>query len=593
MLSDSWSYIMKDHLTLYFVLLILLIVVPVFIYSLGYIKEYKKSYSIKYLWFMMIFFVFAMLGVVISNNSLSFIVFWELMSASSFLMVIYDYKEKENLRSGIMYFIMTHISGLFIMLMFAMLYKFTGSMNFKDIMQLAPMLSITKKSIIIILAILGFGAKAGLVPLHAWLPKAHPAAPSNISSLMSGVMLKVALYGFIRVTFIFIRGIPLAFGISIMLIGAISAALSIFNALFQEDIKKLLAYSSAENIGVIFSTLGLSMILNYYGLKELEILALTAALFHILNHAVFKSLLFTCAGSVLYGTSSKKMNELGGLCGKMKLTAYCTFIGTAAIGAVPPLNGFASEVLILKSFIAGAQAVKSPGIVFVIFLSGVTFAITSGLVLWTCVKCFGITFLGAPRSKKAKEVHSIPLTMNIGMVILSAFAIILGVLSPFVISFISKLANSIQGINVNISSQTFGFEITFIALILAIIIGLLLIFNKLTSKAEIVEHKETWGCGFNNLKPFMQYSGSGYSQPATRLLGNFVGYEKEVRIKNTIYLRQKFADIIEVYIYMNIARLFDGIAKRIIKIHYGKIQAYIAYIFISLIIAVLLVMNFV
>jgi hydrogenase-4 component B len=593
MLSDSWNYIMKDYLSFYFAFLILLIIVPVFIYSKGYVKEYKGKYSTKYLWLMMIIFAFAMLGVVISSNSLSFIVFWELMSASSFLMVIYDYKDKENLKSGIMYFVMTHLSGLFIMLMFALLYKFTGSMNFEVIMKQAPMLSISRKSIIIIFAILGFGAKAGLTPLHAWLPKAHPAAPSNISSLMSGVMLKVALYGFIRVTFIFMRGIPLAFGIAVMLIGALSAVFSIFNALFQEDIKKLLAYSSAENIGVIFSTLGLSMILNYYGLRNLEILALTAALFHILNHAVFKSLLFTCAGSVLYGTSSKKLNELGGLSGKMKFTAFCTFIGTAAIGAIPPLNGFASEVLIFKSFITGGQAIKSPGIVFIIFLSGIALAITSGLVLWTAVKSFGITFLGAPRSKKAKEVHKIPLSMNIGMGVLSGYAIILGVLSPFAISFLSKLANNIRGINIDISNQTLGYEITLIALILTIIIGLLFMFNKLSSKAEIVEYKETWGCGFNNLKPYMQYSGSGYTQPAARLLGSFVGYEKEVRTKNTIYLRQKFFDIIEVFIYLNIVKLFDGIAKRIIKIHYGKIQAYISYIFISLIIAIILVMNFV
>lgn len=593
MFYNIWNYIMKDYLSLYFVFLIILIIIPVFIYSIGYIKEYEKNYSTKYLWLMMIVFVISMLGVVIAGNSICFIVFWEIMSASSFLLVIYDYKDKGNLKSGIMYFIMTHISGLFIMIMFAFLFKFTGSMNFETIVKHSSMLKDYQKSIIIIFAILGFGAKAGLVPLHAWLPKAHPSAPSNISALMSGVMLKVALYGFIRVSFIFMNVIPLAFGIAIMLIGAISAIYSILNGVFQEDIKKLLAYSSAENIGIIFSTLGLSMISNYYGQNKLEILALCAGLFHILNHAIFKSLLFTSAGSVLYGTSSKNMNELGGLYSKMKFTAFCAFIGTAAISAIPPLNGFASEVLIFKSFIEAGQAIKNPEIVFIILFSGVTLAITSGFVLWSAVKSFGITFLGVPRSKKAKETQKVPLTMNLGMGILSIYAIIFGVFSGFAINLIGKLANSIKGINVNISGSTLGMEITIITFIFTIIVGLIMLFNSLTAKDQKTQYNETWGCGFNKMKPYIQYSGGGFTQPGTRLVGSLVGYEKEVRIKNTIYLKQKFFDIIEVYLYLNIIKLFDAVAQKIIKIHYGKIQAYISYIFIALIIAIILVMKFV
>ena len=267
MVSDISNYIMKDFLSLYFLVLILLISIPIIIYTKGYIKEYQEKYSTKYFWLMMMTFIFAMVGVVLSGNSICFLFFWELMSVASFLLVIYDYTNKENVKSGVLYFIMTHISGLFLIVMFGMLYKFTGEMDFKGIMDKAYLLTNPEKLTILILGLIGFGTKAGLMPLHAWLPKAHPAAPSNISALMSGVMLKIALYGFIRVSFVFINKVPLGFGLAVMLIGALSALYSIINGLFQEDIKKLLAYSSAENIGMIFSTLGLAMIFNCYNVE--------------------------------------------------------------------------------------------------------------------------------------------------------------------------------------------------------------------------------------------------------------------------------------------------------------------------------------
>lgn len=593
LLPHSWAFISKDCLSLYFMFLILLISIPIFIYSKGYTEEYRKYYSVKYFWMMMIIFVLSMMGVVLSNNSIVFMVFWELMSVSSFFLVIYEYRKKESLKSGVMYFIMTHISGLLLMLMYTLIAKYTGSMNFSDIAKHSINFSISQRYIILILAILGFGAKSGIIPLHPWLPKAHPAAPSNISALMSGVMLKIALYGFIRISFLFIGNIPLTYGIFVMFIGAGTAVYSILNALFQDDIKKLLAYSSSENIGIIFSTLGLSMIFNYYNLHTLGNLALTAALFHILNHAIFKSLLFTSAGSVIYATGTRSMNELGGLHSKIKFTALCAFLGTAAICAIPPFNGFASEILILKSFIEAGIAIKNPELVFIIFLSGVILVITSGLVVWSGVKSFGMTFLGAPRSNKAELVHKIPNSMNAGMAVLSFYAVIFGVLSPLAIKYISRFSMSITGFGGNIFGYTFGYEIIFVTLIMTVVTGIIYIITRSKSGNEKVEVGDTWGCGFNDFKPYMQYSGNGFSQPATRVAGCIAGYQKETRVKNTIHLRQRFMDIIEVYLYSNIIKLIDFVASKLIKIHYGKIQAYISYIFISLIIAVILVAKFV
>jgi hydrogenase-4 component B len=587
------NFIMCDFLSIYFAFLVILVTVPIFIYSIGYIKEYKNQYSTKYLWGMMTLFVLSMIGVILSPDGISFTVFWELMSVFSFFLVIYEFNKKENIKSGNLYFIMTHISGLFVMTMFVIIAKFSGTMNFQMIMKQSNNFTYTQKSIILIFALLAFGAKAGIVPLHAWLPKAHPSAPSNISALMSGVMLKIALYGFIRVAFMFFNNVPVFYAILIMIIGTLTAIFSILNALFQNDIKKLLAYSSAENMGIIFATLGLSMLLDNYGFKSISVLALAAALFHILNHAVFKSLLFTNAGSVLYATSTKNMNELGGLHRKMKFASLCAFIGTAAICAVPPLNGFASEILIFKSFIEALTLIKQPGLIITIILCGIMLALTSGGVVWASVKSFGITFLGEPRTEKAVKVHKLPLTMNIGMGILSLYAIFIGILSPFVIGLIYKSISNTVKVSSSFVLDSLSYEITIVSVILILVAFVIYIFTKMFSKEEAPEVYETWGCGFDNPKPFMQYSSSGFAGPAVKFVGSIASYKKEVRVKETVFLKQKTEDIVETNIYSRIIKFIDFAASKIIKIHYGKIQIYISYIFISLIVSIILVFKFV
>jgi hydrogenase-4 component B len=477
--------------------------------------------------------------------------------------------------------------------MFALLKRYTGYIDFRGIAEASANLTHSQKSIIVMLALLGFGAKAGLLPVHAWLPKAHPSAPSNISALMSGVMLKIALYGFIRVAFQFLNGVSVLYAGIIMLVGVITAVYSVINALLQDDLKKLLAYSSAENIGIIFCTLGLSMLFNRLQLYGLGVMALTAALFHILNHAVFKSLLFTGAGSVLYATSTKNINKLGGLYKRMKFVTLCMLIGTAAISAIPPMNGFASEVLILRSFVEGAAAVKSPLIIAAIVLCGILLAFTSGAVIWSAVKGFGITFLGAPRTEKAEKAHKIPISMNIGMGILSVYVVILGVFAPFVIKAISDIAAGLTGQAIGLQANSFGYEITLVSALIIAISAALYFGLKKISKNETSEVYETWGCGFDYPKPFMQYSSNGFAQPMARFSGNVAGYKKEAKVKDTVYLKQKVHDVIEKHIYTAIINSVHYCSEKVLKIHYGQIQAYISYIFISLIIALALVVKFV
>lgn len=576
---------------MFFTFIIIFVSIPVLIYSKGYIGEYRKNYSVKYHWSMLILFILSMVGVVLSADSILFMFFWEIMSISSFFLVIYEYKNKENLKSGILYFVMTHISGLFLMFMFGFIYKCTDQVDFIKITQMYSDLE-KHKGIIFMLALFGFGAKAGLVPLHPWLPKAHPSAPSNISALMSGVMLKVAVYGFIRVVFVLLGGVPYKYGFIVLFIGTLTALYTIINSLLQNDIKKLLAYSSAENIGIIFSILGLSIILNSLKLYEASIMALTAGLFHSLNHGVFKSLLFTGAGSVLYATGTKNMNELGGLHRKMKFTAICVLIGTAAISAIPPLNGFASESLIFMSFIKSVIAVKNKAFVLIIIICGTLLALVAGGAIFSAVKAFGITYLGEARSKKAENIHRIPISMNIGMAILSVYTIILGVFSPLIINSISKYASN-DLLKKEFKVNLIGYEIIYISILFIVIVSFITLMSRVFDKRNKIEIYETWGCGFNRFKPYMQYSGDGYSQPAARYFGFVGGYKKEVIVKDTITLKQRVHDVIEKYLYDPVVDFIILLSARIVKIHYGKIQIYIAYIFVTLIISVILVVKFV
>ncbi len=596
-LSFFSSVINADLLSIFFAFIIILITIPIGIYSIGYMKEYKEKYSTSYFTLIFTLFIFSMLAVVVSRNAIVFMVFWEIMSISSFFLVIFEYESKKNIKSGIMYLIMTHISGLLLLVMFSLLFKYTGSFDFVVIAQQGAALSYTQKAIIFILALSGFGAKAGIIPLHPWLPKAHPAATSNVSALMSGVMLKVALYGFIRLMFMLLANLPLSFGVITMLIGTLTAIYAILNALFQDDIKKLLAYSSAENIGIIMAALGLAMIFAGRSLIELSAITLTAALFHILNHAVFKSLLFSGAGSVLYATGTKNMNELGGLYNKMKFAAICTFVGTAAISAVPPLNGFASEILILKSFIMGIGSLRSIGLVVAVVSCGMLIALTSGCAIYAAVKCYGITYLGAPRSSKAADAHQLPSSMKLGMGILALFTILLGILSPIVIQSISRVSifvlNTDGFLSAGEARSAVSFDITITALIVAFVAWITHIIISSNSKGKAVEVNDTWGCGFNNMKPYMQYSGSGYTQPASRIVHHLVDYHKEVKQKSTISIRQKTSDIIEKHIYEPVTRFVLFMSDMSSKIHYGRIQLYVSYIFITLIITTILVINFI
>ena len=331
-----------DRLSAFFIFVIFFIALWSSIYGIGYAKHFYKKYDLGVLGFFYNAFIAGMLLVVSAHNAIFFLIVWEIMSLASYFLVVFENKEKENIKAGSLYFIMTHAGTAFIMLAFLFLYKATGSFDFGVMKENIGNISPLMKDAIFALAFIGFGSKAGIIPAHIWLPSAHPAAPTHVSALMSGVMIKTGIYMFIRIFIDILPGAHLWWGVVVLIAGMTSALLGVLYALTEHDIKKLLAYHSIENIGIILLGLGSSLVFLALNLKTLAILGLVAALFHTLNHATFKALLFLGVGSVISKMHTRNMEEYGGLIRYMPQTAFLFLIGSLAISALPPFNGFFS-----------------------------------------------------------------------------------------------------------------------------------------------------------------------------------------------------------------------------------------------------------
>lgn len=563
-----------DRLSAFFILVISIVSTCVAIYSFGYIEsssgEKRRHWTIG----MMAIFIFSMISVVASKNFFTLLVNWEIMSLSSFFMVVIDKEKPESQKAGIYYLVMTQLSTAFLFFACLVTYNITGSMAVS-----APTPAITSLNIILMGFLLGFGTKAGLVPLHKWLPYAHSAAPSNISALMSGVMLKVAVYGLVRVT-TNLEAIPLWWGIALLVIGSISAVLGVIYALKEHDLKKLLAYHSIENIGIIVIGLGLYCIFTFYNLETLALLGLAGALFHSLNHAIFKALLFMCSGNVIKAVSSRNIEKMGGLIKRMPATAVIFLIGAAAISALPPLNGFASEILIFQAYL-GAFQIPSVFVAIGVFASLAAFALMSALAAACFVKAFGITFLAMPRSDSAAQAHEASYSMIVAPGILSVFCIVLGVGS---FQFFK-----LMGLDLPMPDLL---PISLIILLAILVPALLLKWCKVP-----VRKTATWNCGSANIDSRTEYTATGFSQPILRIFSpifrtrevmerSFIDpFRSVVRHgKATIKTMQFF----EERIYMPIARLFMRFGHWMSDWQNKELDHYILYGFIAIVVLLLL-----
>ena len=562
-----------DRLAAFFLVLIGAVSACVAVYCTGYVEEMEGAGRRNILCGCTALFVFAMALVVASATTISFLLFWELMAAVSFLLVMYDYADAGTTRAGIFYFVMTQLSTLFVMLGIILLFFATGSFAIAPAHVTAGSLPLVTAAFLALFV--GFSVKAGIIPFHKWLPYAHPASPSPVSALMSGVMLKVAVYGLIR--FLVAVFTPdLWWGMVILIAGITSAVLGVIYAIKEDDIKGLLAYSSIENIGIIFVGIGLFVIFSCTGLPMLATISLLAALFHSLNHALFKSLLFLTSGSVVHATHTRDIEQMGGLASRMPVTSALFFVGAAAIAALPPLNGFASELLVYTAFFESVT-VADPLIKILLFVCLALFALTSALSAACFVKAFGSIFLARPRSQESREAREAGRAMLAGPALLAIACVVLGVFSYQILA---------------------GFGYIFPIPDLLLVSVLLLVMGALTyiflyfTASHAERTSETWGCGSLSLPASAEYTGHGFSEPIVTIFAPL--YRTKKTVTKNYYDRHdcivaggtaeiRLVKFFEEYLYLPLARGANRAAGYVARMQNGCLDTYLLYVFLAVV----------
>jgi hydrogenase-4 component B len=603
-ITDLSLYI--DGLSAFFIFVISLSGFAVSIYSIGYSREYFGRKSIGFLCFLYNVFILSMLLVVSANNAILFLVVWEIMSLVSYFLVTYEHENKESRRAGYIYILMTHAGTGFIILSFLVFAGAGGSFSFDAFRTSGSMLP-SLRDAAFLLALIGFGTKAGIVPLHIWLPYAHPSAPSNVSALMSGVMIKTAIYGLIRVTFDFLGGDVLWWGLLILIIASICALLGVMYALMEHDLKRLLAFHSVENIGIILMGIGISMILMSAGMPKLAAFALIAGLYHLINHAMFKALLFMGAGSIIFSTHTKNIEEMGGLIKKMPWTSLFFLIGSISISGLPPFNGFVSEWLTFQSQLLSLNLTDNIIKITVLF-SGAALALTCALAAACFVKAFGISFLALPRSAHSRNAKEVQFSMLAGMGILSLLCLLLGIFPVYVLPFLDKVTGPLVGASImkdvvfNHSLATFNIaagsiSTIWIILLLFIFLPLIFIFAFFVGGRAQTRKYETWGCGQPVITSRNEYTATAFSKPIRIWFGNIYRPHREIQttyagspyFKESLIFNSEIEPIFEKYLYAPIVWLVITISRILKVIQTGSIQLYLLYILITLVIALIYV----
>ncbi|MGO9132740.1 MAG: hydrogenase 4 subunit B [Methylovirgula sp.] len=539
--------------------------------------------------------------VVLADDAFTFLLSWEFMSLTSWALVMAHHRDRDNARAGYVYILMASFGTLALLLAFGLLAGPDGSYGFDAMRSHSPSSLIS--GVVLGLVLLGAGSKAGLVPLHVWLPLAHPAAPSHVSALMSGVMTKVAVYGFIRIVFDLLGPPTWWWGIPVLAIGGGSAALGVLYALMQNDLKRVLAYSTIENIGLIFVGLGLALAFDANHLPAAGALALTAALFHVFNHALFKSLLFFGAGAVLTATGERDMDRLGGLIHRMPATSVVFLIACAAISALPPLNGFVSEWLAFQAILLSPQ-LPAWGLKLSVPAVGALLALSAALAAACFVRVYGITFLGRPRTEAAADAHEVDRWSLAAMLVLAALCVAAGVLPGFVIDAMAPVVQALIGGRMPPQTGVAWLSIIPIGESRSSYNGLLVFFfitasaslaayaiHRLASRA--LRRAPAWDCGFPDARPTTQYTAGSFAQPIRRVFGTSIFRAREhVDMPPPGDLRPArfmvdLHDPIWETIYLPIADAVAFVAERLNKFQFLTIQRYLSLVFFTLVLLLL------
>jgi formate hydrogenlyase subunit 3/multisubunit Na+/H+ antiporter MnhD subunit len=514
-----------DALASFFMIVVNLGAMAASLYALGYGAHEEMRGRI--LPFFPVFLA-GMNLVILAADAFSFLFSWEFMSLSSWALVIAHHHEAENRHAGFVYLVMASFGTMMLLLAFGLLAGSAGNYSFAAMRAASTTPWLT--GLVLVLALIGAGSKAGLIPLHIWLPLAHPAAPSHVSALMSGVMTKVAVYGFIRIAFDLLGPPAVWWSMLVLALGGITAVFGMLHALIARDLKKILAFSTIENIGVIYAALGLALAFEANHMGWAAALAFTAALFHVLNHSFYKSLLFFGAGAVLHATGERDIEKLGGLIRTMPYTAFVFLGGALAISALPPLNGFVSEWLVFQAILLSPM-LQQWGLTLIIPAIGVLLALSAALCAGVFVRVFGISFLGRPRSLMAQNARETDRWSLAAMFILLAFCLLAGVLPGFVIDAIAPVTQALTGATMPQQASIPWLSIAPIAASRSSYNGLLVFvfisFSALAAAQMIhrfgsraLRRVPAWDCGYPDPSPLTQYTASSFAQPLRRVLGH-------------------------------------------------------------------------
>jgi hydrogenase-4 component B len=626
-----------DMLSAFFLAVIGLVSLPVAIYSIGYLKHSTGIRRLRAFGVLINLLLLSLVLIVSASDAIVFLMAWEAMAFLSYLMVNFEYEDRSVIRASFLMLAVSELGTVSIFIAFLLLYRVTGSFGYDALRAAAATLGAPLRSIVFLLAFVGFGAKAGILPLQLWLPEAHPAAPSHVSALLSAVIIKLGIYGMLRFLLGFMVGtgaIPAWWGLVILSVGAVTALVGILYSVVQDDLKRLLAYSSIENIGLILAGLGTALAFYAYHLIALAAIAAIAMLYHILNHAVYKGLLFLGAGSVNHATGTRKLAQLGGLIRLMPWTAFFFIIAALSISAVPPFNGYISEWMLLESLLQ-SFAIPDTFSKVVIALSGALLALTAGIAVTSFVRACGVTFLAMPRTKEAAEAHEAPLGMRLGMGFLAFFCLALGVLPTFVIPGLDRVTTALFGqsvlnqvvpplftnhpgnyqLLVTLGGALFkgllpvnGLVViaapafstidspTYLFLAELLLVGIVTLALRALRPLGVRRTGRVWAGGIPRFEASMTYSGLAYSNPLRLIFHSF--YRSRVKseaiapaarhLEGRITYQQEIPPPFERRLYRPLLKFGEWVTRPVRFIQSGNINQYVLYIFLIVLIVLIL-----
>ena len=590
-----------DNLAAFFLLIVNFLSLINFIFSQGYLKgqNYKNVVMLS----LLNLFSLSLSGVIITDNSLLFLLFWEMMALISFVLIMFEHQSTNAKLNSYIYLVITHLGTAFITCAFLLLYLKTGSINFADYKNLGQTLDGLTLNILFICALIGFGAKLGIFPLHVWLPRAYGLGPINVIALMASVMIKTAVYGLCRFYFDFLGNSFLWWGFFLVASGIISALYGILLAVLQNNIKRFLAYSSAENMGIILISMGLALIFKHFDQTALAALAFFTVLFHSFNHALFKGLLFICGGVIFTQLKSLELSKLRGLNKKMPYTAICFLAGVMSLASLPPFAGFVSEWLLLQNLFQLLFYLTNPVLRLAVIFTLALVLLVGGLAVIGAIKNFGVAFLGKTVAE-ATEITEKNQWFKVSQGLLVASLLLLGLFPQYFMAVVNNLvANYFVPLSHNSLFLTIPQQAgTLKDLNLALIFGSLLLISVLVvvlvrilfNKSKVVIG-ETWTCGFN-YEEKMQYTATSFTEPLLVIFKKILGFERKVdiskeyeyyhkKIEHSFSLKVKLLQLL----YLPLVKMSLQFFKKVRIIQNGKLRDYLSYMVIALIVSLLMV----